>query len=140
MRGPFGGWFIWRGDTPVLLVGGGSGVVPLMSMTRYWRQIGRPVPLQLLVSARSPQDLFYTAEYGAETTLVYTRQAPEGFARPPSRLDAGTLQPLVDAALAAPGTVAYVCGSAGFAEAASQLLVQLGLDAGSIRVERFGPA
>jgi ferredoxin-NADP reductase len=111
-----------------------------MSMLRYWRQIDRPVPLRLLVSARTPGDLFYSGEYGAETTLVFTRAAPEGFSRAPGRVDAADLKPLLDAAAAEPGTVAYVCGSAGFAEYASQLLVSLGFDTGSIRIERFGPA
>jgi len=138
VRGPFGGWFIWRGDTPVLLVGGGSGVVPLMSMLRYWRAIDQPVPLQLLVSARSAEDLFYAAEYGSESTVLYTRSVPPEFARPPGRLTAADLAPLVERA--DERTVAYVCGSAGFAEAASQLLVSLGLDRGQVRVERFGPA
>ena len=138
VRGPFGGWFVWRGDTPALLVGGGSGVVPLASMLRHWRLGGQRVPLQLAVSVREPADLFYAGEYGPETTIVYTRQAPPGYPRPPGRLDAATLAPLVAAAGA--GATAYVCGSAGFAEAASQLLVELGVDAGMVRVERFGPS
>jgi ferredoxin-NADP reductase len=143
LRGPFGGWFVWRGDTPALLVGGGSGVVPLMSMLRHARGlagIGRQVPpLAAVVSVRSPDELFYAGEYGPETTVVYTRQAPPGTARPPGRLDADVLEPLV-ARLAPAGAVAYVCGSAGFAEAASQLLVDVGFDAGAVRVERFGPS
>ena len=138
LRGPFGGWFVWRGDTPALLVGGGSGVVPLASMLRHWRLGGQRVPLQLAVSVREPGDLFYAGEYGPETTIAYTRQTPAGYSRPPGRLDAATLAPLVAAAGA--GATAYVCGSAGFAEAASQLLVELGMDAGMVRVERFGPS
>ena len=122
LRGPFGGWFVWRGDTPVLLVGGGSGVVPLMAMLRYWRQRGEPVPLALVESVRSPDDLFYAGEYGPETTVVHTRVAPAGAERPPGRLDAAILAPLVER-LAPAGAVGYVCGSAGFAEHASQLLV-----------------
>ncbi len=143
LRGPFGGWFVWRGDTPALLVGGGSGVVPLMAMLRYWRGRGdirgERVPLALVVSVRSPDDLFYAGEYGEETTVVYTRTAPAGLARPPGRLDAGVLAPLVER-LAPAGAVAYVCGSAGFAEHASQLLVDVGFDAAAVRVERFGPS
>ena len=139
VRGPFGGWFIWRGDTPALLVGGGSGVVPLMAMVRHWRDRGRAVPLRLVVSVRSPEDLFYSGEYGAESTVVYTRTAPAGSPRPPGHLDAGALAPLV-AELAPAGAVAYVCGSTGFAEHASQLLVEVGMAADAVRVERFGPS
>jgi ferredoxin-NADP reductase len=136
VRGPFGGWFIWRGDTPVILLGGGSGVVPLMSMRRWWADLGRPVPLSLVVSARDPEDLFYAGEYGPETTVVFSRRAPEG-GRAAGRLVAADLAPLFPPP---PGTVAYVCGSAGFAEFASQLLVGLGLDRTAVRVERFGPS
>jgi ferredoxin-NADP reductase len=139
LRGPFGGWFVWRGDTPALLVGGGSGVVPLMAMLRHWRLRGETVPLAMVLSVRSPGDLFYAGEYGPETTVVYTRVAPAGAERPPGRLDAAVLAPLVDR-LAPAGAVGYVCGSAGFAEHASQLLVELGFDAGAVRVERFGPS
>lgn len=139
VRGPFGGWFIWRGDTPALLLGGGSGVVPLMSMRRYWQAIGRPVPLHLVVSVRTPDDLFYAGEYGDETTVVYSRQAPAGALGPPGRLAAAVLEPLIHA-LPVTGTVAYVCGSAGFAEYGSQLLVSLGVDRTAVRVERFGPS
>jgi ferredoxin-NADP reductase len=139
VRGAFGGWFVWRGDTPVLLVGGGSGVVPLMAMVRYWRRQASNVPLALVVSVRTPDDLFYKGEYGPESIVVYSRVAPRGSARPAGRLDAATLAPLV-AELAPQGAVGYVCGSAGFAEAASQLLVETGMEPTAVRVERFGPS
>ena len=146
VRGPFGGWFIWRGDTPALLVGGGSGVVPLMSMQRWWRATGGRQPLRLVVSVRTPGDLWYREELGAETTVVYTRSAGQDSAgqaaawqdargRPPGRLDAGVLS-----AVLIPGATCYVCGSAGFAEHASRLLVELGVPATDVRVERFGPS
>jgi ferredoxin-NADP reductase len=138
VRGPFGGWFIWRGDVPVLLLGGGSGVVPVMAMRRYWLAIGKPVPLRLVVGVRSPADLFYPGEYGDETTVAYSRTAAPGDPRPPGRLDAATLEPLISALPT--DTTAYVCGSAGFAEHASQLLVGLGVDRSAVRVERFGPS
>jgi ferredoxin-NADP reductase len=138
VRGPFGGWFIWRGDTPVLLLGGGSGVVPLMAMRRYWAATGRPVPLRLVVSVRTPEDLYYADEYGDETTVVYSRKAPADALRPAGRLAAAVLEPLISEL--PPETVAYVCGSAGFAEHASQLLVSLGVDRSAVRVERFGPS
>src|SRR2546427_7346411 len=69
VRGPIGGWFVWRGDTPVVLVGGGSGVVPLMAMLRLTRRAGRSDLLRLVVSARSPAELYYAGELpGPETT------------------------------------------------------------------------
>ncbi len=131
VRGPFGGWFVWNGRSPVLLVGGGSGVVPLMSMLRHHRATGSSVPLRLVVAVRSPDALPFAGEYGAETTVAYSRHAAGG--RPPGRLTAADLEPLL-----VPDATAYVCGSSGFAEHASQLLVDLGVPAGSIRVERYG--
>jgi ferredoxin-NADP reductase len=73
-------------------------------------------------------------EYAEETTLIFTRRTPDGWARPAGRLDAATLEPLL-----IDGATAYVCGSTGFAEHASQLLVSLGAPVGSVRVERYGP-
>jgi ferredoxin-NADP reductase len=135
VRGPIGGWFVWHGDTPALLVGGGSGVVPLMSMLRLARRTGRTDLVRLVLSVRSPADLYYAGELpGPETTVAYTRQAPPGTARPAGRLSVHDL-PDVDAAT----TTAYVCGSAGFADAASRLLVGTGFPADRVRVERFGP-
>jgi len=131
VRGPFGGWFVWNGRSPVLLVGGGSGVVPLMSMRRHHQVTGSSVPLRLVVSVRSPDALPFAGEYGAETTVFYSRHAAGG--RPPGRLSAADLRPLL-----VPDATAYVCGSSGFAEHASQLLVDLGVPTGSIRVERYG--
>jgi len=133
VRGPFGGFFVWHGDRPALLVGGGSGVVPLMAMVRHSRRVPTAA-VSLVVSVRSPGDLFYTGEYGEETTIVYTRQSPVDGGRV-GRLSVDLLEPLVR-----PGVVAYVCGSNGFAEAASRLLVEAGQPAEHIRVERFGDA
>ena len=90
--------------------------------------------MRLVVSVRTPEDLPFVGEYGPETTVVYTRRTPPGWARPPGRLDAQTLGPLL-----VPAATAYVCGSAGVAEAASQLLVDLGVPAAEVRVERYGP-
>ena len=64
VRGPIGGWFVWRGDTPALLLGGGSGVVPLMAMLRLAHATGRSDLVQLVVSTRTPEDLYYAAELG----------------------------------------------------------------------------
>jgi ferredoxin-NADP reductase len=133
VRGPIGGWFVWRGDTPALLVGGGSGVVPLMAMLRHARRTGRSDLLQVVVSVRTPDDLYYARELtGPETTIVYSRAAPAGVSRPPGRLTLDDLPATVPPA-------AYVCGSAGFCNAAGDLLVERGVPVTQIRVERFGP-
>jgi ferredoxin-NADP reductase len=135
VRGPIGGWFVWRGDTPALLVGGGSGVVPLMSMLRLARATGRSDLVRLVVSVRTPAHLHYADELpGPEVTVVHTRVAPVGAARPAGRLTADDLAPLV-----VPGATAYVCGSARFADAASRLVVEAGIPVERVRVERFGP-
>ena len=135
VRGPIGGWFVWKGDAPALLVGGGSGLVPLMSMLRHARNIGKADLLHLVVSVRSPDDLLYADELDpAEETIVYTRHAPSGYARAPMRIARADLEPYVR-----PDAEAYVCGSAGFADTASHLLVDLGVPVHRIRVERFGP-
>ncbi|GAA2429332.1 ferredoxin reductase [Streptomyces glaucus] len=135
VRGPLSGFFAWPGDRPALLIGAGSGVVPLMSMVRYHRARRLAVPLRLLVSARSPEELLYARELGAETTPVFTRSAPEGV--PVGRLSAAHVAPLM--AEAPPGGwEAYVCGSNSFAEHAARLLVAAGQPVDRIRIERFG--
>ena len=135
VRGPIGGWFVWRGDTPVLLIGGGSGVVPLMAMLRLARRTGRSDLVRLVVSARSPADLYYASELpGPETTIVYTRSAPPSWPRPVGRLNLGDLPAPI-----APDATGYVCGTPGFADAATEILTEAGVVANRIRVERFGP-
>jgi ferredoxin-NADP reductase len=135
VRGPIGGWFVWDGDAPALLVGGGSGVVPLMAMLRLARRTGRADLVRLVVSVRTPGDLYYSDEIdGPETTLIYTRATPPSFPRLPGRLTRDDIpQPI------AAGGRAYVCGSSGFADAASSVLLELGVPSQQIRVERFGP-
>jgi ferredoxin-NADP reductase len=135
VRGPIGGWFVWRGDTPALLVGGGSGVVPLMAMLRLARRTGRASLVRLVVSVRSPDDLYYADELpGPEARVVYSRRAPLDAERPAGRVGLPDLEPAL-----LPDATAYVCGSAGFADAASRLLVDLEVPVEQIRVERFGP-
>jgi ferredoxin-NADP reductase len=136
VRGPIGEWFVWDADRPALLIGGGSGVVPLMAMLRQARQLGRADLLRLVVSVRSPADLYYAEEIaGPETTVIYTRVAADGTKRPPGRLTEDDLpkQFLRD------GT-SYICGSPSFADAATDLVMSLGVAAPAIRVERFGPS
>lgn len=135
VRGPLSGFFAWPGDRPALLIGAGSGVVPLMSMVRHHRARGLTVPLRLLVSARSPEELIYAREFGAETTPVFTRSAPEGV--PVGRMAATHVRALL-ADQPDDGWEAYVCGSNAFAEHASRLLVAAGQPVDRVRIERFG--
>ncbi|MFF8658429.1 ferredoxin reductase [Streptomyces huasconensis] len=131
VRGPLSGFFAWPGDRPALLLGAGSGVVPLMSMIRHHRLAGLTVPLRLVVSARTPEELIYADEYADETSVVLTRT--EG------RLNAAHLAPFLgDQARPDGGWEAYICGSNGFAEHASRLLVEGGQPVDRIRIERFG--
>jgi ferredoxin-NADP reductase len=135
VRGPIGGWFVWRGDTPALLLGGGSGVVPLMAMLRLARQMGTSNLATLIVSVRTPEDLYYADELAELHAMVlYTRRAPDGSPRPAGRLTTGDLPPSIGAE-----TTVFVCGSSGFSDAATDLLLKTGLANERIRVERFGP-
>ncbi len=136
VRGPIGGFFVWEPPARALGIGGGSGVVPLMSMLRHARAAGVVDAFHLLASVRAPAELYYPLELsGPDTTVVFTREAPPAARRPVGRLRADDLAPLLD-----DGLSVYVCGSAGFAEAASQRCVELGVPVDHIRVERFGPS
>jgi ferredoxin-NADP reductase len=134
VRGPIGGWFVWDGSTPALLIGGGSGVVPLVAMLRTARHLGRPDLLRIAVSSRSLAGLPYADELADAGALIVLTRERHGI-RPAGRITAAELLPLWE-----PGQTAYVCGSASFAEAASQLLVSSGVPAERVRVERFGPS
>jgi ferredoxin-NADP reductase len=133
VRGPVGGWFAWAGDAPALLVGGGSGQVPLAAMLRHARAIGRPDLVRMLVSVRTPDDLYSGLE-GPEVSVVHTRVAPAGSPRAPGRLTLADVAPLVRG-----GETAYVCGSASFAGVAADLLAAAGVPDAAIRIEQFGP-
>lgn len=147
VRGPVGGWFTWDparpGRTePVQLVGGGSGVVPLMAMVRAWASAGAPAPFRLLYSTRRPDTVIYRDELarravaGLPVDYAYTRVTPPDWPRPPGHVDAGLL-----AATTFPPDVAptcYVCGPTGFVEAVADLLLAAGHDAARVRTERFG--
>jgi ferredoxin-NADP reductase len=135
VRGPIGGWFVWDGSTPALLIGGGSGVVPLMAMLRMARRDAPPVSVHLVVSVRSPDDVFYRDELaGSDVTVIYTRVAPSESTRAPGRLTTADLAPLIHS-----DATTFVCGSSRFADGATELLIDVGVDASTIRVERFGP-
>jgi len=134
LRGPFTSYFVWRGESPVLLVGGGSGVVPLVAMLRHKRRTMPEVDMRLVYSVRYPDDVIYAEEIGAAAVLTYTREAPEGWTGHTGHIDAELLRGPAEGA-----RLAFVCGSNGFVETASSLLLELGMDAGAIRTERFGP-
>jgi ferredoxin-NADP reductase len=134
VRGPIGGWFVWDGETPALLVAGGTGVVPFVAMLRHALDLGRSDLLRIAVSSRTLAGLPYARELeDAGALFVLTREA-RGI-RPAGRLTPAELVPLWE-----PGQIAYVCGSESFAEAASQMLVTLGFPPHAVRVERFGPS
>jgi len=148
LRGPVGGYFTWDPEdpSPVLLVGGGSGLVPLMSMIRVRAAEGSRVPFRLIYSTRDPQTAFYPGEllrrvrddHGLDVTLVYTRAVPEGWPRPPGRLDARTLTEAGWPADFAPSC--FVCGPTGFVEVVANLLVAAGHAPQRVKTERFGPS
>jgi ferredoxin-NADP reductase len=134
VRGPFASYFVWRGEAPVVLVGGGSGVVPLMAMLRHRRRTAPDLRMRLVYSVRTAGDVIYADELGAEAELTFTREAPAGWTGHTGRIDA----PLLAHAGFADAT-AFVCGSNGFVESASRLLLENGLDPERVRTERFGP-
>jgi ferredoxin-NADP reductase len=134
VRGPFTSYFVWRGESPVLLVGGGSGVVPLMAILRHRRRTMPEVPMRLVYSVRLADDVIYANELGDDAVLTYTREPPAGWAGHTGHIDAS----LIAKAGIDSGT-AFVCGSNGFVETASRLLLDAGFDPREIRTERFGP-
>ena len=151
LRGPVGGWFVWNPDGPastgpVLLVAGGSGVVPLMAMIRERTAAGSHAPFKLIYSVRDPGALLYAGELaqreqagdGLEVTYVYTRTAPPGSGQPTGRLNATTLASAGWPPEESPAV--FVCGPTGFVEAVADLLVRAGHSAGAIKTERFGPS
>ncbi len=145
VRGPLGGWFVWRPEDPgpVLLVAGGSGLVPLMAMVRARAGVSR-APFRLVHSVRTPEDRLYAAELrrrvgedgGLDVAHLYTRSTPEGAERAPGRIGPDDL--IAHGWPADFEPVCYVCGPTGFVETAAALLVALGHDPGLVRTERFG--
>ncbi|WP_406164973.1 ferredoxin reductase [Streptomyces sp. NBC_00996] len=143
VRGPLGNWFVWHSEQtePVLLVAGGSGVVPLAAMIRAHRKAESRSPFHLLYSVRTPDDIWYQDQLAdgdpsLDVRIVYTRQAPPGSTRTPGRLTPDDLD--ASAARLQPNSPVYVCGPTGFVETAGDLLVDLGRDPATIRTERFG--
>jgi ferredoxin-NADP reductase len=141
LRGPIGGYFVWDGGEPepVLLVAGGSGVVPLMAMARHRARVGSTAPMRLLYSSRTWDDVIYRDELetlGIEVVHTLTRQQPPGWKGYARRIDDEMLREV--AFPAADGPRVYVCGSTRFVDAAADGLVRLGYDPRLIRTERFG--
>ena len=143
IRGPIGGYFVWDGldEAPVLLIAGGSGVVPLMSMIRHRARIGSPAPTRLLYSSRSYEDVIYRAELddpadGLEVFHTLTRSQPPGWAGYARRIDPELLGEVAWPVGDDPRV--FICGSTRFVDTAADGLVAMGYPALSIRTERFG--
>jgi ferredoxin-NADP reductase len=143
LRGPIGGYFVWDPEdrAPLMLIGGGSGVVPLAAMLRERAALGSEVPARLLYSAGSAERLIYREELdrrnGVEVSFALTREQPPGWRGFARRVDAPMLAETVWPAEREPAI--FVCGPTAFVEAVAELLVGLGHRPGRIRTERFGP-
>jgi ferredoxin-NADP reductase len=146
LRGPIGGYFVWEAgdDRPLLLVGGGSGVVPLMAMLRHRAATGATTPARLLYSARSLDDVIYREELGrlaaAEANLdvlyTLTRSQPPGWTGYARRVDGEMLS---EVAFQGDTGVAFVCGATRFVEAVADGLLAVGYAPERVKTERFGP-
>jgi ferredoxin-NADP reductase len=147
VRGPIGGWFVWRSEQtePIQLVAGGSGIVPLMAMIRSRAAAGSTATFRLLYSVREPGAVLYRDEMqglsgkdsSVNITYAYTRSAPKNWPRPPGRIDAGLIEETTWPSNLSP--TSYVCGPTSFVESASRLLIAIGNNPDKIRTERFGP-
>jgi ferredoxin-NADP reductase len=147
LRGPIGGFFVWEAGRggPLLLVAGGSGIVPLMAMLRERVAMGSWVSVRLLVSSRSWEDVIYRSELetlaagrmGIEIFHALTRSQPPGWNGYDRRVDRTILAEVAWPAQHQP--LCYVCGPSGFVEAVASALVELGHAPDMIRTERFGP-
>ncbi|HYK66447.1 MAG TPA: ferredoxin reductase [Streptosporangiaceae bacterium] len=146
LRGPIGGYFVWTGAdaaTPLLLVAGGSGVVPFRSMLRHRRNLGSKAPFRLLYSARSLPDVIYRTELdeaddGVAVVYTLTRQQPPGWTGHTGRVGAELLAET--AWPAGQEGLAYVCGPTPFVETVAAGLVGLGYPAHRVKTERYGGA
>jgi ferredoxin-NADP reductase len=147
LRGPIGGWFVWRSQQtePIQLIAGGSGIVPLMAMIRSRAAAGSTAPFRLLYSVRDPGAVFYgdelralsAGEHSVMVTYAYTRIAPKDWPRPPGRINAALIAKTTLPANLAP--TSYICGPTPFVEAVANLLTAAGNDRDKVRTERFGP-
>ena len=140
LRGPIGGYFVWQESLggPLLLVGGGSGVVPLRAMLRHHRAVASDVPARLLYSVRTRDDLIYPEELPEfDTTITLTREQPDDWQGHTGRVGPDLLTEVTWPPQERP--LVYICGPTGLVEGVSDALVALGHDPTRIRTERFGP-
>jgi ferredoxin-NADP reductase len=147
LRGPIGGYFVWeaRSDGPLLLVGGGSGVVPLMCMLRHRRASDGTAGARLLYSSRSWDEVIYrdelerlaAASNGPEVIHTLTRSQPPGWKGYARRVDQAMLAEASWEAASMPMT--FVCGPTSFVESVAEGLVTLGYPSNTVKTERFGP-
>ena len=145
LRGPIGGYFVWDGDDtrPVLLLGGGSGLVPLMAMLRHHVAVKSDAAVRLLYSVRSTRDVLYASELEAlasphrAVTITLTAESPPGWRGRLGRIDQDLIRELGWPPEARPRC--YVCGPTPFVEAVATVLKDLGHDVDDVRTERFGP-
>lgn len=146
IRGPLGKYFTWTPavSDPLLLIGGGTGVVPLRAIRIAHQHECANVPIKLLYSVKNYYDMAYKTElfpmHGLpphDVTLTFTEQAPAGWGGYTRRIDAPMVKEVLAGYEQTPKT--YVCGPTPFVEAASNLLVAAGIDPATIKTERFGP-
>ena len=145
LRGPIGGYFVWeeRLGGPLLLIAGGSGIVPLMAMIQHRRAVGSPIPTRLLVSSRTYEDIIYRDELEREAGMALevihtlTRTQPPGWTGYSRRIDAELLRDIAWPVEQHP--LAYICGPTPFVETAAAELLPLGYEPTRIKTERFGP-
>jgi len=144
VRGPVGGYFVWEKTDagPLLLIAGGSGIVPLRAILRERTRTGSDTPVRVLYSARTLPDVIYRAELdsyasaGIEVSYTLTRRQPPGWTGYARRVDAALLGEI--AWPAAENPLVFVCGPTSFVETAAQGLVALGYNPGRVKTERFG--
>jgi ferredoxin-NADP reductase len=146
LRGPVGGYFVWEDSLggPLLLLAGGSGVVPLRAILRHHRVVESTVPARLLYSARTLGDVIYRDELmstglgdSVDVRFTLTRELPQGWRGYTRRIDVELLDEVAWPPSERP--LVYVCGPTAFVETAASILVALGHEPGRIRTERFGP-
>ena len=137
LRGPFGGWFVWEAEHggPLQLIGGGSGLAPLMSILRHHRRSGSDADVRLLLSARGPRDVLFAGEL-VDPVITYTREAPPDWAGYARRVDRAMIEEAAFPAERSPRV--FVCGPTGFVEGVADDLVAIGHEPSRIRTERFG--
>ena len=123
VRGPFASYFVWRGESPALLIGGGSGVVPLMAMMRHRRRAMPGLEMKLIYSARTVEDADLRRGTRRRRHGTLTREEPEGWTGQTGRIDADLV-----AGSAANARIVFICGSNGFVEAASSLALAAGVE------------